>query len=54
MGNNEVIQRLEELRKYIRGAYVLAYGGANVGAVAQITKCLNMLDEVIYDLTIVQ
>ena len=47
----ELLERLEDLRKYIKGAYVLAYGCANVGAVAQITACLNMLDEVIYDLT---
>ena len=54
MNKMELLERLEDLRRYINGAYALAYGGANVGAVAQIMNCLKMLDEVIYDLTIVQ
>ena len=54
MNKMELLERLEDIRKYIKSAYALAYGGAIVGAVAQIMKCLNMLDEVIYGLTIVK
>ena len=53
MNKTELRERLEELRKYIKGACALAYDSANISAVAQITACLNMLDEVIYDLIIV-
>lgn len=50
MNKMELCERLEDLRKYIKGAYVLAYGGANGGAVAQLTYCLNVLDTLLSDL----
>lgn len=50
MNKTELRERLEDLQKYIKYAYALAYGGANVGAVAQLMNCLNMLDVLLSDL----
>lgn len=50
MNKTELREGLEELRKYIKGAYALAYGDANVGATAQLAYCLNMLDTLLSDL----
>ena len=55
MNNDELIRRLEEIRKCIKDAYVLSLTSGctkNLATIAQIVHGFDMLDEVICGLMI--
>jgi hypothetical protein len=57
MNNDELIRRLEEIRKCIKDAYMLSLTSGctkNLAQIAQIVHCFDMLDKVICDLIKVQ
>lgn len=57
MNNDELIRRLEEIRKCIKDAYVLSLISGctkNLAPIAQIVQCFDMLDKVIGDLITIQ
>lgn len=57
MNNDELIRRLEEIRKCIKDAYVLSLiSGCTkyLAPIAQIVQCFDMLDKVICDLITIQ
>ena len=55
MNNDELIRRLEEIRKCIKDAYMLSLTSGctkNLAPIAQIVHCFDMLDDVISGLMI--
>lgn len=57
MNNDELIRRLEEIRKRIKDAYMLSLTSGctkNLAPIAQIVHCFDMLDKVICDLITIQ
>ena len=57
MNNDELIRRLEEIRKSIKDEYILSLTSGctkNLAPIAQIVHCFDMLDEVICDLIMIQ
>lgn len=57
MNNDELIRRLEEIRKCIKDAYMLSLTSGctkNLATIAQIVHCFDMLDKLIADLILIQ